>query len=99
MLVVCEFRTVAKDEAKAQDLADVIYNSLEAIRLIATLLEPFCTKTSVEACRRIGAKNPLELGNLREELVWGKLAAANSVEIGDALFPRLDEEKILSSEE
>ena len=91
--------TLAKDEAKAQELADVIYNSLEAIRLIATMLAPFCTKTSVEACRRIGAKNPLELGNLKDELVWGKLVAANSVEIGDALFPRLDEEKILSSEE
>ena len=90
--------TLAKDEAKAQDLADVIYNCLETIRLVATMLAPFCTRTSAEACRRIGAENPEEIANLTDALVWGKLASANSVEVGDALFPRLDEEKILAQE-
>ena len=90
--------TLAKDEAKAQDLADVIYNCLETIRLVATMLAPFCTRTSAEACRRIGAEDPDTLTNLKDALVWGKLEAGNSVEVGNALFPRLDEEKILAQE-
>ena len=90
--------TLAKDETKAQSLADVIYNCLETIRLVATMLSPFCTRTSTEACRRIGAEDPATLTNLKDVLVWGKLAAANSVEVGEPLFPRLDEEKILANE-
>ena len=90
--------TLAKDEAKVQDLADVIYNCLETIRLVAIMLAPFCTRTSAEACHRIGAENPAELANLKDALVWGKLAPANSVEVGDPLFPRLKEEKILAQE-
>ena len=90
--------TLAKDDSKQQDLADVIYNSLEAIRLIALMLSPFCTRTSAEALRRICVQEGETVG-LKNELVWGKLAYANSVEIGDPLFPRLDEEKILTENE
>ena len=91
--------TLAKDESKAQQLADVIYNTLEAIRLIALMLAPFCTRTSVEASRRIGAASPFEVEDLKSSLVWGQLKAGSSVEIGDALFPRLDEDKILAVED
>ena len=91
--------TLAKDESKAQQLADVIYNTLEAIRLIALMLAPFCTRTSVEASRRIGAASPFEVEDLKSSLVWGQIKAGSPVEIGDALFPRLDEDKILAVED
>ena len=90
--------TLAKDEAKKQELADVIYNSLEAIRLIAIMLAPFCTQTSKEVCKRIGAVDPFEIEELKDELKWGKLESSNKIEIGEPLFPRLDDEKILIDE-
>ena len=91
--------TLAKDEEKLQALADVIYNCLETIRLVATMLAPFCSRTSAEVCRRIGASDPTELDNIKDALLWGKLRSGSSVDVGEALFPRLDESKILSVEE
>ena len=70
---------LAKDEAKVDQLAFVIYNLLEAIRISAHLLEPFMPTTSAEA----GSDN------LAEACVWGGLAGGVPVEKGDALFPRL----------
>ncbi|MDO4841376.1 MAG: methionine--tRNA ligase [Phoenicibacter congonensis] len=90
--------TLAKDEAKHDDLADVIYNALESIRLIAIMLAPFCISTSAEACKRIGAADPTEIEDITAALKWGQLESGVEVEIGDALFPRLDEDKILTAE-
>ena len=53
----------------------------------------------MEASRRIGAASPFEVEDLKSSLVWGQLKAGSSVEIGDALFPRLEEDKILAVED
>ena len=47
---------LAKDEAKADELAFVIYNLLEAIRIAAHLLMPLMPQTSVEALRRLSCE-------------------------------------------
>lgn len=80
---------LAKDEAKADQLAFVIYNLLEAIRISAHLLEPFMPTTSAEALRRISCEAEAGSDNLAEACVWGGLAGGVPVEKGDALFPRL----------
>ena len=80
---------LAKDEAKADQLAFVIYNLLEAIRVSAHLLEPFMPTTSAEALRRISCEAEAGSDNLAEACVWGGLAGGAPVEKGDALFPRL----------
>ena len=46
---------VAKEPARADELAFVIYNLLEAIRISAHLLAPFMPSTSAEALRRMRA--------------------------------------------
>ena len=81
--------TLAKDPAKAGELAAVIYNLLEAIRIAAHLLMPFMPKTSAEALRRIGCAGEAETDDLAAACAWGQLAASLPVEKGDALFPRL----------
>ena len=48
--------TLAKDPAKAGELANVIWNLLEAIRISAHLLMPLMPSTSAEALRRIGCE-------------------------------------------
>ena len=80
---------LAKDEAKVDQLAFVIYNLLEAIRISAHLLEPFMPTTSAEALRRISCEAEAGSDNLAEACVWGGLAGGVPVEKGDALFPRL----------
>ena len=87
--------SLAKDPAKADELAFVIYNLLEAIRISAHLLAPFMPETSAEALRRIGAESEAGSDDLSGACAWGGLAGGAPVEKGEALFPRLklDEDK------
>lgn len=81
--------TLAKDPAKAGELANVIWNLLEAIRISAHLLMPLMPRTSAEALRRIGCEGEAATDDMGASCVWGQLAAGLPVEKGDALFPRL----------
>ena len=81
--------TLAKDPAKAGELAAVIYNLLEAIRIAAHLLMPFMPATSTEALRRIGCASEAGTDGLAAACALGQLAPGLPVEKGDALFPRL----------
>lgn len=84
---------LAKDEAKADELAFVIYNLLEAIRIAAHLLMPFMPTTSAEALRRISCADEAESDDLAGICAWGQLAGGAPVEKGDPLFPRLETSK------
>ena len=80
---------LAKDEAKADELAFVIYNLLEAIRIAAHLLMPLMPQTSVEALRRLSCEGEAASDDLKGICAWGLLAGGQPVEKGDPLFPRL----------
>ena len=80
---------LAKDPARADELAFVIYNLLEAIRISAHLLAPFMPTTSAEALRRISCADEAATDDLVTACAWGGLAGGQPVEKGDALFPRL----------
>ena len=83
--------TLAKDTARADELAFVIYNLLEAIRISAHLLAPFMPETSAEALRRISCADEAGTDDLAAACAWGGLVGGAPVEKGDALFPRLEE--------
>ena len=80
---------LAKDEAKADELAFVIYNLLEAIRIAAHLLMPLMPQTSAEALRRLSCEDEAASDDLKGICVWGLLAGGQPVEKGEPLFPRL----------
>jgi methionyl-tRNA synthetase len=67
----------------------VIYNSLEAIRILALLYAPVMPQTSTEVWHRLGLGDVLEVDDLQAQSAWGLLPADNTVITGDALFPRL----------
>ncbi len=90
---------LAKDPARADELAAVIYNALEAIRIIALFMEPFMPNTSAEVWRRLGLADIASVTDVEAAAAWGQLPAGNMVEVGDPLFPRLDVEKIQTVEE
>lgn len=82
--------TLAKDPARADELAGVIYNCLEAIRIIALYMAPFMPNTSAEVFRRLGLGEIAGVTDIQEATAWGQLPASVAVEVGDPLFPRLD---------
>lgn len=81
---------LAKDESKADELASVIYNALEAIRIIALFMAPFMPNTSAEVFNRLGLGDIKEVASIEEASAWGLLPSGNSVSVGDPLFPRLN---------
>ena len=81
---------LAKSDQTAGDLAAVIYNSLESIRIIAMYLAPFMPNTSAEVFHRLGLGDPTEIVDIEAATAWGQLPAGNHVEVGDPLFPRLE---------
>lgn len=85
---------LAKSEETAGELAAVIYNTLEAIRIIALYLAPFMPNTSAEVFRRLGLGDVAAITDIEAATKWGQLPAGNTVEIGDPLFPRLDVDAI-----
>ena len=80
---------LAKDETKADELAFVIYNLLEAIRIAAHLLMPLMPQTSAEALRRLSCEDEATSDDLKGICAWGLLAGGQPVEKGEPLFPRL----------
>ena len=87
-----------EDAQAAQEASDklmaVMYNLLEAIRLIALFLAPLAFKTSEEVWRRLGLGKPVEVTDIESGSKWGQLSVGNAVELGDPLFPRLDVDAI-----
>ena len=82
---------LAKDEANKPRLSAVIYNLLEAIRIITTLLSCFMPTTMPKAWEQIGAAaDDITYENAAK---FGVLPANVTVHKGDVLFPRIDVEK------
>ena len=81
---------MAKDPDKRDELAAVLYNLLEAIRIIALYLAPFMPNTSAEVFRRLGLGDITAIDDIKAASAWGQLPAGNPVEKGEPLFPRLD---------
>ena len=81
---------LAKDPDKADELSCVMYNLLEAIRVIALYMAPFAPNTSAEVYRRLGLGDIQAIEDIQAASAWGQLPAGNPIEVGDPLFPRLD---------
>ncbi|MEG0756844.1 MAG: methionine--tRNA ligase [Raoultibacter sp.] len=85
---------LAKSEETADELAAVIYNALEAIRIIALYMAPFMPSTSAEVYKRLSLGDIVAVADIEAATAWAGLPAGNAVETGDPLFPRLDVDAI-----
>lgn len=82
---------LGKDESKKARLASVLYNLLDAIRILSVLLSPFMPTTMPKVWEQIGAtKSDVEYSKLS---VFGVLPANVTVHKGEILFPRIDVDK------
>ena len=83
---------LAKDEASLPRLGTVLYNLLEAIRYIAVLLSPFMPETS----EKIFAQMNCDIKDYDSLANFGALKAGEKVGKAEALFARIDAEKMLA---
>lgn len=83
---------LAKDEASLPRLGTVLYNLLEAIRYIAVLLSPFMPETS----EKIFAQLNCDIKDYDSLESFGALKADEKVGKAEALFARIDSEKMLT---
>ncbi|MGN0532500.1 MAG: methionine--tRNA ligase [Eubacterium sp.] len=83
---------LAKDEDKRARLGTVLYNLLEAIRYIAILLSPFMPTTA----EKIFAQMNCDITDYDSMEVFGATKAGVSVGTAEALFARIDAEKMLA---
>jgi methionyl-tRNA synthetase len=79
---------LAKEPARRDDLAVVLYETLEAVRVTAELLSPFLPATGAAILERLGSGK--RAPTLQAALVWGGLAPGTRVERGEPLFPRVE---------
>lgn len=80
---------LAKDEEKAQRLQTVLYNLIEAQRIIAALVSPFIPVSAADMWHQLGLGD-FSKANLQDAQQWGLYPADTKVEKGQALFPRYD---------
>lgn len=84
--------TLAKEE-KTEELANVIYNLIETLRVVSLLIFPFMPQTAEKLWSQIGNKDELKNYSIPESLLWGNLETGLTVRREAPLFPRIEEEK------
>lgn len=82
---------LAKDERKKARLGTVLYNLLETIRYIAVLLSPFMPETA----EKIFAQMNCDIKDYDSLETFGSTKAGFTVNKAEALFARIDAEKML----
>ena len=82
--------TLARQEGDRERLATVMYNLLEAVRLIALLAAPFMPGTGAKILDILGQDG--ENTTLEGRDAWGGLQAGSVIRKAEPLFPRIETE-------
>jgi methionyl-tRNA synthetase len=76
-----------KETGADEGLSRVLWNVLEALRIVLVMIAPVMPKTVADALARIGA-DANAIG--AAELAWGRLPNGAPIRAGESLFPRID---------
>ena len=76
-----------KEHGADPALCRIIWNTLEALRIVCTMAAPFMPASMHEALTRLGA-DPEDIGH--DALRWGVLPTDVPVRVADPIFPRVD---------
>lgn len=84
---------LAKDEAKKAELATVMYNLAESLRVISVLISPFMPETAPKIWAQLGMAG--EIWDVRLDNVknWGGIPAGQHIGQAEPIFPRIEVEK------
>jgi methionyl-tRNA synthetase len=85
-----------KEEGGSAAVSRVLWNSLEAARIVAVGLLPFLPETAPRVLQALGAgEAPTGL----EAMAWGGLPLNVEIEAPPAIYPRIDKEAYFAAEE
>lgn len=79
---------LAKEESTRPELATVLYNLADALRITGILLQPFMPRTPEKIWAQLGLE--ANMVTPWQDAVPGRLVAGKQVNKGEAIFPRLD---------
>ena len=84
---------LAKDEAKKQELANVMYNLVESLRIISVLIAPFMPTTAAKIWQQLNM--PTAFADIRLDDIrnWGGTPAGMHIGEAQQLFPRIELDK------
>jgi methionyl-tRNA synthetase len=83
---------LAKDESQRRRLEVVLYQLADTLRLISMLVFPIIPRAAAELWRRLGLPGDVSQRSYPEDGRWGLMPAGAGTTIGEALFPRLEEQ-------
>lgn len=86
---------LAKDEAKKERLASVMYHLAEGLRIVSVLIESVMPQTAVKMREQLGINDKQALCSWESIASYGRLPQGIRVCKGEAIFPRIDIEKEL----
>ena len=84
---------LAKDPAKKQELANVMYNLVESLRIISVLVSPFMPVTARKIWKQLNLPQSFEDVQLADIRSWGGTPAGMHVGQAEQLFPRIEVEE------
>ena len=84
---------LAKDAAKKAELATVMYNLAESLRVISVLISPFMPETAPKIWAQLGMTGDIWDVRLDAVKVWGGLPAGQHIGQAEPIFPRIEMEK------
>ena len=84
---------LAKDPAKKQELANVMYNLAESLRVISVLISPFMPVTAGRIWKQLNLPQAFKDVQIEDIESWGGVPAGLKVGEPEQLFPRIEVEK------
>jgi methionyl-tRNA synthetase len=81
---------LAKDETRRAELADVLYEALECLRLWALLVSPVMPGAAARLWGQLGLEGSPGEHHVPQAASWGGLEPGTATRRGEALFPRLE---------
>jgi len=97
-LVANEPWALAREREKRKRLSSVLYNSAETIRIIALLLSPIVPDGSAAILSQLGIQESID-SMKADALRWGGLKHGTKIGKVEAVFPRLELEVLVGSEQ
>jgi methionyl-tRNA synthetase len=82
---------VAKDPARRDELATILFDSLEGLRLIAVFSFAVMPSAAERLWTQLGIAQPLAEQRVPAAAAWGGLQPGTRTQRGESLFPRLDD--------
>ncbi|TMK19900.1 MAG: methionine--tRNA ligase, partial [Actinobacteria bacterium] len=81
---------LAKDAARGDELAGVLYASAETLRILAILIQPIMPGAAQRLWDQLGLGGAVENRRIPTDVAWGGLKPGTVTGKGEALFPRVE---------